>query len=67
MAMTKCKECGKEISTLAKTCPHCGASTTPILDALNDASSAASSLGKSLIFIGVIILAIGMLAMCGLN
>lgn len=21
-----CKECGKEISTIAKTCPHCGTS-----------------------------------------
>lgn len=25
MAMTKCKECGKEISTKAAQCPHCGA------------------------------------------
>lgn len=25
MAMTKCKECGAEISTEATTCPHCGA------------------------------------------
>ncbi len=25
MAMSKCKECGKSISTLAKTCPGCGA------------------------------------------
>jgi hypothetical protein len=25
MAMTTCKECGKEISSTAKTCPHCGA------------------------------------------
>jgi len=24
MAMTKCKECGKEISSSAKTCPNCG-------------------------------------------
>ena len=24
MAMTKCKECKKEVSTKAKTCPHCG-------------------------------------------
>lgn len=24
MALTKCKECGKEVSTDAKTCPHCG-------------------------------------------
>lgn len=25
MALTECKECGKEISTKAKACPHCGA------------------------------------------
>ena len=24
MALTKCKECGKEVSTRAKTCPNCG-------------------------------------------
>ena len=26
MALIKCKECGKEISSSAKTCPHCGIS-----------------------------------------
>jgi hypothetical protein len=25
MAMKKCKKCGKEISSSAKTCPNCGA------------------------------------------
>lgn len=25
MAMTKCKECGNEVSTKADSCPHCGA------------------------------------------
>ena len=25
MAITKCQECGKEISDKAQTCPHCGA------------------------------------------
>ena len=24
MAMSNCKECGKAVSTLAKTCPNCG-------------------------------------------
>lgn len=64
MAMTKCKECGKEISTTAKTCPHCGASTTPVLDAIGSAGEAASSLGSLLLLIGGIIFALGMLAMC---
>ncbi|WP_412514572.1 MULTISPECIES: zinc-ribbon domain-containing protein [Shewanella] len=25
MALVKCKECGEEVSTKAKTCPKCGA------------------------------------------
>lgn len=28
MALKKCKECNKEISTTAKACPHCGAKST---------------------------------------
>ena len=24
MALKPCRECGKEVSTTAKTCPHCG-------------------------------------------
>ena len=24
MALVKCQECGKEVSTKADTCPHCG-------------------------------------------
>ena len=24
MALTACKECGKQISTTAASCPHCG-------------------------------------------
>lgn len=29
MALSKCKECGKEISTKADRCPHCGAPQKP--------------------------------------
>ena len=28
MALIKCEECGKEISSEALTCPHCGATTS---------------------------------------
>ena len=28
MSLIKCKECGKEISSLAKACPHCGCPVT---------------------------------------
>ena len=27
MALIKCEECGKNISSSAKTCPHCGVKT----------------------------------------
>lgn len=67
MAMTKCKECGKEISTTAKTCPHCGASTSPVLDAMGNVGEAASSLGSMLMLIGGVILAVVLLSMCALN
>lgn len=30
MAMTKCKECKNEVSTSAKTCPHCGVSNPSV-------------------------------------
>jgi hypothetical protein len=30
MALKPCRECGAEISTLAKTCPHCGVSSPAI-------------------------------------
>lgn len=62
--MTKCKECGKDISTLAETCPHCGASTSPVLDTIESGAKAAESLGSVLMFIGVIIIALILLATC---
>jgi len=30
MALVNCKECGKEVSDKAKTCPHCGSKLPPI-------------------------------------
>jgi ribosomal protein L37E len=30
VALIKCRECGKDVSTEAATCPHCGAPTKPI-------------------------------------
>ena len=29
MAMTKCKECGADVSTQAESCPKCGAPISP--------------------------------------
>ncbi|MDA1380491.1 zinc ribbon domain-containing protein [Plesiomonas shigelloides subsp. oncorhynchi] len=34
MAMTKCRECGKDVSTEAKVCPHCGVENPGIASAV---------------------------------
>ncbi len=35
MALTKCKECGKEVSSLADICPHCGIKEPGVIAASN--------------------------------
>lgn len=35
MALKKCKECGKEVSSKAKKCPNCGNKSPPENKALN--------------------------------
>lgn len=44
MALTKCRECGKEISTEAASCPHCGA-PKPAIKKPSDPSAAMGCLG----------------------
>ncbi len=46
MAMTKCKECGKEVSTSAKACPHCGVK--------NPGVSAKDYIGGTIILIAIV-------------
>lgn len=52
MALTTCRECGKQVSTDAKTCPHCGTSTPA-------KKTAKGGIGKWLL----IVFAIGLVAM----
>jgi hypothetical protein len=52
MAMTTCKECGKQVSTEAKACPHCGAAAPA-------KKKAKGGIGKWLL----IVFAIGLVAM----
>ncbi|WP_394854470.1 zinc-ribbon domain-containing protein [Shewanella xiamenensis] len=35
MALVKCKECGEQVSTKAKSCPKCGAKRLCFLNQLN--------------------------------
>ena len=51
MAMTKCKECGHQISTTAKICPSCGHESKSIRRFL-------SSFAKELISLAVVLLLI---------
>ena len=43
MAMTKCKECGKSVSTLAKSCPGCGVPNPATKTSTRRASSRSGS------------------------
>ena len=52
MALTTCRECGKQVSTDAKTCPHCGTSAPT-------KKKARGGIGKWLL----IVFAIGLVAM----
>ena len=52
MALTTCRECGKQVSTDAKTCPHCGTSAPA-------KKKAKGGIGKWLL----IVFAIGLVAM----
>lgn len=63
MAMIKCKECGKDISSLADKCPNCGAPTHPTAEAmknigsgLQDMGNGCSSIATVLIVVGIVIL-----------
>ena len=51
MALIKCTECGKEISSKAKTCPHCGA---PLVKEKKKGSCLTKILGMVILFIGLI-------------
>ena len=46
MAITKCRECGGQVSTKAAACPHCGA-TNPAGEAMPNATSSAPPKKKS--------------------
>jgi hypothetical protein len=49
MALIKCKECGSEISSKAKACPHCGAPT-------KKEGIQPGCLGRILILVGILVL-----------
>lgn len=53
MAMGKCRECGKEVSSEAKACPHCGVSK-PIKPAISGGMGCLIMIGL-LVFVGSII------------
>jgi len=49
MALIKCKECGKEVSSEARKCPHCGKKLKT------------SRIGKGILYVFVIIIGLGIL------
>lgn len=61
MALIECKECGREISTSASTCPHCG--NLPLAKKVEKAAISIVKLGLGVmvlipfILIGIVIIA----------
>lgn len=56
MAIEKCSECGKDVSSLASSCPHCGAPRVPTKDKAPAVRPAVRILGA--VVLGFIIIAI---------
>lgn len=57
MALIKCKECGKEISSQSKTCPNCG---NPTKSKGFDIDKEVSALKKVLI-VGIVLIVIAII------
>ncbi len=64
MALTKCHECGKEVSDKANVCPHCGAPAKPTV--LQKGRRITRGVGK-VIYIAVAILIAIIVFQCSLN
>lgn len=62
MALIKCKECAKEISDKATTCPNCGAPTnSKVFNANIDVNTKINNKQAIYIIMGIIALIIGLL------
>lgn len=59
MAMIKCKECGKDISSLADKCQNCGAPTRPTAEAMKNIGSGLQDVGKGCSSIATMLIVIG--------
>lgn len=53
MALINCKECGKEISSEAATCPHCGVKNTPQINLKAKAKTSEIIVGIIVVLIGI--------------
>lgn len=56
MAMTSCRECGKPISTEAKTCPHCGAAPRPAAVKTNPMAGMAKLFLASMVLLTLLVM-----------
>ena len=58
MAMIKCRECGKDISDMAKACPHCGVPTNPRAERMKEVGSGLQNFGAGCSSIGTVLIVI---------
>lgn len=64
MALKPCRECGKDVSTEAKTCPHCGVSG-PVVASIMNKNFGCGTGCLALIALVVVVMVIGQLANSG--
>ena len=65
-ALTDCRDCGKEVSRKAKSCPHCGANKPgepAVVRALNETGNALIGCGCVLSLLLFLVFGVGM---CGI-
>lgn len=63
MAMSRCRECGKEVSTEAQSCPHCGAMDPTGVGLKHSAKTPAGHLDTKAT-VGCLILAVVLFGWC---
>lgn len=55
MALTTCRECGKDVSDLARSCPHCGSPTATARGRFENGSRELLKLLAAMIVLGLIL------------
>ena len=67
MALINCKECGKEMSSTVKKCPHCGYKNEQLKGETKEKRANFIKKYKKVIIIGIIVVIVGIVGIVGYN